>query len=71
MSAESATNNGTNLGRNLYQEVDLVWMKPFANYFSLWVGVGYLHAGDAIANARGADFKADAFMSFVQLQAAL
>lgn len=71
ISTESATNNGTNLGRNLYQEVDLVWMKPFANYFSLWVGVGYLHAGDAIANARGADFKADAFMSFVQLQAAL
>lgn len=70
-SSESAANKGTGLGRNLYQEVDFVWIKQFSTYFSIWVGVGYLHAGDAVAAARGADFKADAFMSFIQLSGAL
>lgn len=70
-SSESAANKGTGLGRNLYQEVDFVWIKQFSTYFSIWVGVGYLHAGDAIAAARGADFNADAFMSFIQLSGAL
>ncbi len=71
-SSESATNSkGSGLNRNLYQEVDLVWMKPFSTYFSLWIGVGYLHAGDAVAAARGVDFKADAFMTFIQLTGAL
>lgn len=72
VSTEDARNTGAvALGRNIYQEIDFVWMKHFANYFSLWVGVGYLHGGDAISNARGADFKADAFMSFLQLTGAL
>lgn len=70
-SGESATNSKTGLTRNLYQEIDLVWMKQFSTYFSIWIGVGYLHAGDAVAAARGADFKADAFMSFIQLSGAL
>ena len=70
-SSESATNSKTGLSRNLYQEIDLVWMKQFSTYFSIWIGVGYLHAGDAIAAARGGDFKADAFMSFIQLSGAL
>lgn len=72
ISSEDARNTGgIALGRNLYQEVDLVWMKQFSGYFSVWVGLGYLRAGDAIANARGTDFKADAFMGFLQLTGAL
>lgn len=71
-STESASNSsGANLGSGLYQEVDFVWMQRFTNYFSIWIGAGYLHAGNAISIARGADFKADGFMSFIQLQGAL
>lgn len=72
VSTEDANNSGTvALGRNVFQEVDLVWMKQFNGYVSLWVGIGYLHAGDAVRLARGSDFKADAFMSFVQLTGAI
>lgn len=72
ISSEDAKNTGSvALGKNIYQEIDFVWMKPFSNYFSLWVGVGYLRGGDAVSAARGADFKADAFMGFVQLTGAL
>lgn len=72
ISTESATNSSSaSLGSSLYQEVDLVWMQRFSNYFSLWIGAGYLHAGNAISLARGADFKADGFMTFIQLQGAL
>lgn len=71
-SSEDAKNTGSvALGKNIYQEIDFVWMKQFSNYFSLWVGVGYLRGGDAISTARGADFKADAFMGFIQLTGAL
>ena len=72
ISGEDARNTGAvALGRNIYQEVDLVWMKHFADYFSIWIGIGYLHAGDAVQVARGSDFKADALMSFIQLTGTL
>lgn len=72
ISSEDAKNTGSvALGKNIYQEIDFVWMKQFSSYFSLWVGVGYLRGGDAISTARGSDFKADAFMGFVQLTGAL
>jgi hypothetical protein len=72
ISTEDASNlGGTALGRNVFQELDLVYMKQFNGYVSLWVGVGYLHAGDAVRLARGSDFRADAFMSFVQLTGAI
>lgn len=72
ISTEDARNTGAvGLGRNIYQEIDFVWMKHFSNYFSIWIGVGYLRAGDAVSIARGADFKADAFMSFIQLTGTL
>ena len=72
ISTEDATNSGTvALGNNIYQEVDLVWMKQFGNYVSIWVGFGYLHAGNAVSLARGADFKSDAYMGFIQLTGAL
>lgn len=72
ISTESASNAaGASLGNGLYQEIDLVWMQRFSNYFSIWIGAGYLHAGNAVSLARGSDFKADAFMGFVQLQGAL
>ena len=72
ISSEDAKNTGAvPLGKNIYQEIDFVWMKHFSNYFSVWIGVGYLRAGDAVSAARGADFKADAFMTFIQLTGAL
>lgn len=72
ISTESASNSGgANLGSGLYQEVDFVWMQRFSSYFSIWIGAGYLHAGNAISLARGSDLKADGFMSFIQLQGAL
>jgi len=72
ISTESATNaSGANLGSLLYHEVNLVWMQRFSSWLSIWVGAGYLHAGNAIAIARGNDFKADAFMAFIQIQGAL
>ncbi|WP_157210492.1 alginate export family protein [Turneriella parva] len=68
VSTEDAANTGAvALGRNVFQELDLVYLKQFSAYVSLWVGIGYLHAGDAVRLARGADFKADAFMSFIQI----
>lgn len=72
ISSESATNaSGANLGSLLYHEVNLVWMQRVSTWLSIWVGAGYLHAGNAIAIARGNDFKADAFMAFIQIQGAL
>lgn len=72
VSSESATNAaGANLGSLLYHEVNLVWMQRFSTWLSIWVGAGYLRAGNAIAIARGNDFKADAFMAFIQIQGAL
>jgi hypothetical protein len=72
ISTEDAKNSGSvALGKNIYQELDFFWMKQFSNYFSIWIGVGYLRAGDAVSNARGGDFKADGFMSFLQLTGAL
>lgn len=72
ISTESASNAaGADLGSLLYHEVDLVWMQRFSTWLSLWIGAGYLHAGNAIAIARGSNFKADAFMAFIQIQGAL
>jgi hypothetical protein len=72
ISTESATNaSGANLGSFLYHEVNLVRMQRVSTWLSIWVGAGYLHAGNAIGIARGNDFKADAFMAFIQIQGAL
>jgi hypothetical protein len=72
VSSEDAKNAGNvSLGKNIYQEVDFVWMKTLNSYSSIWVGVGYLRAGDAVSVARGSDFKADAFMTFIQLTGTL
>nr|WP_244594392.1 alginate export family protein [Leptospira ryugenii] len=61
------------LGKRLYTEVDLTWMGLINDNVSIWIGVGYLRAGDAIANYRNSpivfnpitgnfDWNADAFL---------
>lgn len=68
VSSEDFSNKGNvNLGRNIYREIDFIWMKSFSNHVSAWIGVGYLRAGDAVANARGANLNADAWMAFLQI----
>ncbi|WP_411823850.1 alginate export family protein [Leptospira sp. 'Mane'] len=63
-STESYTNNvytqSYSLGKHLYTEIDLTWMGKINDNVSIWMGVGYLHAGSAITNYRNALFVYDA-----------
>jgi hypothetical protein len=40
------------LGRRLYNEIDLTWMALINDNVSIWIGLGYLRAGDSISNYR-------------------
>ncbi|MDF3819731.1 alginate export family protein [Leptospira sp. 96542] len=55
-STENYSNNGYtqpySLGKRIYNEVDLTWMGHFYDNLSLWLGVGYLSAGEAVKNYR-------------------
>lgn len=40
------------LGKHIYNEIDLTWMALINDNVSLWLGVGYLRAGNSVVNYR-------------------
>ncbi|TGK04301.1 alginate export [Leptospira langatensis] len=50
----STTHYLAKLGRNIYNEFDIGWNYTINDYCSLWLGAGFLTAGDAVKNARNA-----------------
>ncbi|MDZ4726053.1 MAG: alginate export family protein [Leptospira sp.] len=40
------------LGKSIYNEIDLTWMALINDNVSIWLGVGYLKAGNSISNYR-------------------
>ena len=55
-STENYSNNSYSspyaLGKRIYTEVDLTWHGQINDFVSLWMGFGYLNAGDSIRNYR-------------------
>ncbi len=73
--------NNTYLGSGLYNEVDFAWIYHWNEGVSIWLGGGYLHAGDAIRNVRTDinnpnplnryTFNPNAYMSYFMLNVAM
>ncbi len=55
-----------NTGRNIYNEFDLTWMYMLNDYVSIWVGAGFLTAGNAVKNERNAVFSYNLQTSAIQ-----
>jgi len=77
----NAYGNNTFLGSGIYNEIDFAWVYHWREGVSLWLGAGYLQAGDAIRNVRTDinnpnpsnryTFKPDAYMSYFMLNVAI
>lgn len=73
--------NNTYLGSGIYNEVNLAWVYHWAEGVSVWLGAGYLKAGDSIRNVRTDinnpnpsnryTFKPDAYMSYFMVNVAM
>lgn len=63
-STENFSNNSYSspyaLGKRIYTEVDLTWHGQINDFVSLWLGVGYLQAGDAVRNYRNSKLQYNA-----------
>ncbi len=50
--ADNAYAQPYSLGKNIYNEINLTWMGLINDNVSIWLGVGYLRAGDSVVNYR-------------------